>query len=624
MAILFDKQKKPAAPGLLGQAASAVSLLGNALGNASAKKQAAPAQTTVSQPKPMYDFSNDALIGSQVMMQERGTQPPVSGMNTQEVRSGINTNVQNELARMLSQVQPAQQPAPSVPLASPAPAAAPAVPTVPPATGSTPAAPGFSPVTPTTTAGSSLVDPAYIEAALRNYSDGPMLMGTSANSAGEFLPASVSQKAVWNDQDESYLASKVAELQDYKNQERRAGVTFGDTTSNLERTVAGLLVRRQKSLPTADASTLSDDELVARTLRDQITGKQRDDLELEALRLNEVDALRKRIAGEGNLSMSRQNEIAREFQEQRDKLVNSLAARGLTVGEDSYASAQLSKLEGLYRDKAAAEAATANAAILNMEGKVTDAVLKAKQGQLDARNAAIDKFLTLLSTRATTLKNTSAAMYQDKKLQIEEAYKQGLIDYKQRDILLKEEAAPSVVAKNEASAANQQAQADFTAGAKTGKTEAETDFIAGAKTDNTRSQTALNEARTVRITTLLPAELAKMQAQAAKLMRAGSGGSGGGGTAGSATPAELEAVYRLNGGKAPTSEKAMATLLNQVRTVNGDVDNLVVSQDERAASVAAAKRKKDTRGSLFGPATPAPAAKPAAKPAASASREKLF
>ena len=451
-----------------------------------------------------------------------------------------------------------------------------------------------------------------------------MLMGTSANSAGEFLPASVSQKAVWNDQDESYLASKVAELQDYKNQERRAGVTFGDTTSNLERTVAGLLVRRQKSLPTADASTLSDDELVARTLRDQITGKQRDDLELEALRLNEVDALRKRIAGEGNLSMSRQNEIAREFQEQRDKLVNSLAARGLTVGEDSYASAQLSKLEGLYRDKAAAEAATANAAILNMEGKVTDAVLKAKQGQLDARNAAIDKFLTLLSTRATTLKNTSAAMYQDKKLQIEEAYKQGLIDYKQRDILLKEEAAPSVVAKNEASAANQQAQADFTAGAKTGKTEAETDFIAGAKTDNTRSQTALNEARTVRITTLLPAELAKMQAQAAKLMRAGSGGSGGGGTAGSAAPAELEAVYRLNGGKAPTSEKAMATLLNQVRTVNGDVDNLVVSQDERAASVAAAKRKKDTRGSLFGPATPAPAAKPAAKPAASASREKLF
>jgi hypothetical protein len=267
-----------------------------------------------------------------------------------------------------------------------------------------------------------------------------------------------------------------------------------------------------------------------------------------------------------------QKELGRKAAIARNDLANRLAARGISENTDSSAQQQFAELDRL---NAEAQNAVRQAAALDSkefqsaeEAKMS-AALKARVAEIQAEQEKIAAVKQNADKNAQDLLNLEAKE-KDYYSKIDE--REGNLAVKQQLAALKEMLTPAQIA-------NLEAGTDYKG--------AQTDYLSGAKTDLTNSQIAKTDAQTNRITTLLPAELAKMNAMTAKLRIVKSGGGKGGGGAATLTPAELEAVYRLNGGKAPTSEKTMAQLVNQVRTVSGDVDNLVEVQNQAAATRAA-------------------------------------
>ena len=263
-----------------------------------------------------------------------------------------------------------------------------------------------------------------------------------------------------------------------------------------------------------------------------------------------------------------QKEMTRIAGIKRNDLANRLAARGISENTDSSAQQQFAELDRLNSEaqQAAAQAAALDSQeFMTSEQEKLSAALKARVAEIQVQQ---DKIAAVEQGAA---KNAADLLLIEKK---KEEYDSKIADRATdnerdaRELLIKEMLGP-------AQYANLMAKTDYTG--------AQTDYLSGAKTDLTNAQVGKTEAQTNRITTLLPAELAKMQAMTTKLLTKKTSG-GGGGVKTTVTPEELEAVYRLNQGKAPTSDKAMAQLLNQVRTVNGNVDSLVEAQNTTAAN----------------------------------------
>lgn len=274
-----------------------------------------------------------------------------------------------------------------------------------------------------------------------------------------------------------------------------------------------------------------------------------------------------------------QKEIGRISAIKRNDLANRLAARGISENTDSSAQQQFAELDRL---NAEAQQAVRTAASIDAKEFISgeearmSAALKARVKEIGMEQDRIASIEAAESKNAQDLLNIEA---KNKDYESKIADRIADNERQARETLLKEMLTPAQLA-------NLEAKTDYTG--------AQTDYLSGAKTDLTNAQVDKTEAQTNRITTLLPAELAKMNAMTAKLRIVKSGGGKGGGGAATLTPAELEAVYRLNGGKAPTSDKAMAQLVNQVRTVNGDVGSLVEVQNQTAADKAATVKKATT------------------------------
>lgn len=281
-----------------------------------------------------------------------------------------------------------------------------------------------------------------------------------------------------------------------------------------------------------------------------------------------VTEMRRRVAA----ADAAQKDVARKNANERQILANQLASRGLDPNTDTWAMNKVAEAERLDREE---QSAAANIASL-------DAAALQTQATASARKALVERIASINAAKAALVTSDAKASKVESDLllaQAKEENYQSQVDYrtaeaerKAAETDLKADRNPGLIALDEARA---------------NKLISDKEYLEGVKTLQTEAQTEKTKAETNRINTLLPAELAKMQATVAKLKSSGTGGKGGG-TA-TATPDELAAVYRLNGGKAPISDKSMAQLLNQVRTVQGNIDQLVQTQDTRMTETVAAK-----------------------------------
>ena len=274
---------------------------------------------------------------------------------------------------------------------------------------------------------------------------------------------------------------------------------------------------------------------------------------------------------------STQSELERRQKNERQALIQSLANRGLAPGASTQADDKLREFDRL----AAQEREARYSEFLLGQANISDEQRKRSQQVIDDRikaiNEAMTQFETIKLRKATADSTAKKTEIADRKQKADQLYKEGIIDLKQRDLLIKGEEAESKQDLRESQAGNLDQKT------------AESKTLTPLKAEDLKAGTEKKTAETERIKALTPVEIDRMKAQIAKLKRVNTGSGGKAGTAVNYTPEELQAVYKLNGGKAPISEKSMAQLLNQVRVNNGDVDNLVTIQDQRITQTTAAR-----------------------------------
>ena len=274
---------------------------------------------------------------------------------------------------------------------------------------------------------------------------------------------------------------------------------------------------------------------------------------------------------------STQSELERRQKNERQALIQSLANRGLAPGASTQADDKLREFDRL----AAQEREARYSEFLLGQANISDEQRKRGQQAIDDRIKAIKEAMTQFETiklrKATADSMAKKIEIADRRQKADQLHKEGIIDLKERDLLIKGAEAESKQDLRESQAGNLDQKT------------AESKTLTPLKAEDLKAGTEKKTAETERIKALTPVEIDRMKAQIAKLKRVNTGSGGKAGTAVNYTPEELQAVYKLNGGKAPISEKSMAQLLNQVRVNNGDVDNLVTIQDQRITQTTAAR-----------------------------------
>lgn len=228
---------------------------------------------------------------------------------------------------------------------------------------------------------------------------------------------------------------------------------------------------------------------------------------------------------------SEQKELGRQNAIARNNLANRLAARGISENTDSSAQQQFAELD---RMNAEAQQAVRTAAALDSKEFQTaeearmSAALKARVAEIQAEQEKIAAVEQNADKNAQDLLNLEAKE-KDYYSKIDE--REGNLAVKQQLAALKEMLTPAQIASLEAGTDYKGAQ---------------TDYLTGAKTDLTNSQIAKTDAQTNRITTLLPAEKARIEAQVKKLLTPPRSGSGGAATGAALTKQFLSLTDNLN------------------------------------------------------------------------------
>lgn len=228
---------------------------------------------------------------------------------------------------------------------------------------------------------------------------------------------------------------------------------------------------------------------------------------------------------------SAQQDIARQSKAARESLALRLAARGISETTDSWAGQQFEELD---RMNLQAQEAVRQKTMLELKENSTRADMEMRDA-LVARIAAIqDAQNKLAEIDAGKEKNAADLLLLEKK---KEDYDSKMADreydnmLREREVAIKEGKSPAEIALIEA---------------RGGYVGAQTDYLTGAKTDLTNSQIAKTDAQTNRITTLLPAEKARIEAQVKKLLTPPRSGSGGAATGAALTKQFLSLTDNLN------------------------------------------------------------------------------
>jgi len=226
-----------------------------------------------------------------------------------------------------------------------------------------------------------------------------------------------------------------------------------------------------------------------------------------------------------------QKELARTSAIKRNDLANRLAARGISENTDSSAQQQFAELDRL---NAEAQQAVRTAASIDAKEFISgeearmSAALKARVKEIGMEQDRIASIEAAESKNAQDLLNIEA---KNKDYESKIADRIADNERQARETLLKEMLTPAQLA-------NLMAKTDYTG--------AQTDYLSGAKTDLTNSQIAKTDAQTNRITTLLPAEKARIEAQVKKLLTPPRSGSGGAATGAALTKQFLSLTDNLN------------------------------------------------------------------------------
>lgn len=394
--------------------------------------------------------------------------------------------------------------------------------------------------------------------------------------------ASLSRPNVWSAQDEGMLQGHQQELSSIEQQNARPGenpAIIAQSQSRIEylRDQVNKMNQRKSALALTgnqDTSGMSDQEYLESVLVNPNSGQNAMDAARQVLGINSDNYRRQAQQAAESAAQAAMNTNRQNFNADRDKLLAQLALRGLSPDSDSFAQAQLNKLESDYRALDQAEQAKIQVAMLEVDDKTRAYLERLADKRMEEAHKAIADAVSIANAQANAYSKTVNADVNVNKLgiaeeknRIDEMYKMGRLTTEQY--------------KAEIAKLNQESLTDLRS-SQADLADANAEYTSGAKTDNTVADTGLKEANTNKILTLLPAQLAQLQAQTAKLKRVASGTGGKAGAAATATPDELAAVVQLNKGNMPTSEKALATLLNAVRTVNGDVTELVDVGNEAA------------------------------------------
>ncbi|MDD5726799.1 MAG: hypothetical protein PHC53_05370, partial [Patescibacteria group bacterium] len=236
---------------------------------------------------------------------------------------------------------------------------------------------------------------------------------------------------------------------------------------------------------------------------------------MEAAGENEDKLYQDKVRSLGLSSDVDATESAQELRSAETQLINSLAAKGMTLDNDSQAKAKMEELTQKFKDIALARSAKYQADVLAAKDSKFASLAAEKDSVLKRAQDALTAWQTLQTKQAQTENTQSQIVARDKKSEIDKMYKEGLIDVKQKEALIKQ--------------ADEESKADLRT-SQAGLADANTDYVSGAKTADTSAAADLKKAQTNRITTLLPAELKKLEAETNKLLTKGGGKAAGGGT----------------------------------------------------------------------------------------------
>lgn len=360
-------------------------------------------------------------------------------------------------------------------------------------------------------------------------------------------------------------------------------------TDYLREQVNTLGQRKQSRAGNQDTSALTDEEYAQQIATDPNASKNALDVSRNFFgqtNQNYKDQVQKAATSAADAAMAVN---AQNFKTDRDRLINQLALRGLSVSSDSWAQAQMKELEDKYRALDQAAVAKQQTALVEADDKTRAYLTDIADKRLAQINKEKDQLIAEQTAKANAYSKMTTANTGVTRAEIEAAKAENTRLYQEGKITNEEYKLNLTAIDNESKADLRTSQA--------GLADANADFVAGAKTSNTEADTKLKDANTNKINTLLPAQLAELNAKIAKLQRVSSTGAKSG--AASATPAELAAVVQLNKGNMPTSDKALAVLLNAVRVQNGDVSNLVDVGNAAAKGRAEATRAPNTFTPLF-------------------------
>lgn len=346
---------------------------------------------------------------------------------------------------------------------------------------------------------------------------------------------------------------------------------------------------RRESFPTLEAFQNAEEAYRENALAEEAAISNSTAFQQATNRNAEIAAAQSERARTSAFETTR-NEIERRQKNEREALIQSLAGRGLAIGRDSSADDKLRDFDRLASQEREAKYSEFLLGQAQMSDEQRARAQKVIDDRIKSIKDAMTAFETIKSRRATAEAAAKKTDIADAKQKADELYKQGILTLKQRDQLIDAAEAESKQELREAQTKN------------TEQKTVESQTLTPIKAEDIKAGTAKKVAETDRIIKLTPLEADRMKAQIAKLKRVNAGAGGKGGTTVGYTPAELEAVYKLNGGKAPISEKSMAQLLNQVRVANGNVDDLVTTQDERITSTVKAReagKPKQTGADAF-------------------------
>lgn len=524
-------------------------------------------------PTPQYDFSNDGLLGTQAMLQQRGY-APVSGTNQAEVNQGINRNVQTALADMMRQVtaqsslNPSYVPPSSTPTPAPTSAGSPSSPT---ATGQTRTAP-----VPTQTA-----TPASMAETARTFK--PEVVAGYRDENGIYHPAQLTRPVEWSSVEERILQDKQRELSSIQNMNAdptiRAQMAY--RAEQLQADINDMTARKQRTSPSTPTAGMNDQEYLSYTLRNMIDENGVLDPNSAAARvmqLNQEQEYYDKLKRETMISEGEQQRLTRELGNDRNKLIQQLASRGISVQNDAYGQEQMRDLERHYAGLASAE----NMRYVNATSAISDAQKAEREKQINKaiedRKAAIAQMIQVAGVQQkketaeagidfkyaklkADIENQLGRRLNDQeelelKREIAQGTVEGVATVDSRKTAVAEAKAPSEIAENQAQAANANANAAFTS---------------GAKTDLTKAQTT-------KITTLLPAQLKKLEADTAKVWaqtrKTTSGGSGSGAIVNGGAPTADEILAAANmhastGKKGVPTAKQTADYVRLLRAAGG-------------------------------------------------------